>query len=197
MNWNLVNLADVVPSAWHNGAGSTRELLAWPVAGNWVWRLSVAEITHNAAFSHYPGIDRWISVLGGDRATAGVRLKLSEHGQAAAHELTPASEPFAFDGAQQVDCELLDGHTQDFNLMVRRGRASGQLHKLEGLKIVELNTTKTVAVYSYSKLTTAEINGHKIVLAPHSLAWCQLHAGTHLQLHSQAALWMEMTDNGS
>jgi hypothetical protein len=32
MSWHTVHLADVPPSPWKNGGGTTRELLAWPSA---------------------------------------------------------------------------------------------------------------------------------------------------------------------
>jgi hypothetical protein len=59
MSWHTVSLADVVPSAWKNGGGVTRELLAWPSPADWVFRLSVAEVTQGgiAAPVVYVGAD--------------------------------------------------------------------------------------------------------------------------------------------
>ena len=50
----------------------------------------------------------------------------------AEHRLTAASEPLEFDGAVAVDCRLLDGPTQDLNLMVRQGRASARMQRIAG-----------------------------------------------------------------
>jgi environmental stress-induced protein Ves len=40
-------------------------------------------------------------------------------------ELRAPFEPYAFDGAETVDCTLIAGPVRDFNLMVRRDRARG------------------------------------------------------------------------
>ncbi|MDO8252256.1 MAG: HutD family protein, partial [Rhodoferax sp.] len=72
MNWRLVQLADAVPRPWRNGGGVTRELLAWPQADDWIWRMSVAEVAHSGPFSRFEGVQRWFAVLGG----AGVRLSV-------------------------------------------------------------------------------------------------------------------------
>ena len=59
----IVALADVPPTAWKNGGGVTRELLAWPPGDDWQVRISVAEITADGPFSSFPGVARWFSVL--------------------------------------------------------------------------------------------------------------------------------------
>src|SRR5512133_3890793 len=112
MTWQVVSLADAAPSPWRNGGGVTRELAAWPGAADWAWRISVAEVASDGPFSRFDGVQRWFAVLGGQ----GVRLKLPD----AWRELTRASAPFQFEGELAIDCELLDGPTQDLNLMVRR-----------------------------------------------------------------------------
>lgn len=114
---HLVRLADVAPQPWRNGGGLTRELLAWPAgAAAWQVRVSVAEIRRDGPFSVFAGVQRCFQVLSG----AGVLLGAG----AAARRLTPADAPWAFDGAAGLDCQLLDGPTQDLNLMVQQ--AAGQ-----------------------------------------------------------------------
>ena len=122
MSWNLVRLADVAPQPWKNGGGTTRELLAWPDAASWRVRLSVAEVVADGPFSRFDGVLRWFAVLGG----AGVRLVVD----GAAHTLTTASDPFAFDGTATTQCALLGGATQDFNLMTRQ--APARLQRVRG-----------------------------------------------------------------
>jgi hypothetical protein len=111
--WQLVRLEDCMPQPWRNGGGQTRELLAWPRAQDWQVRVSVARIEHSGPFSPYPGVRRWFAVLDG----AGVRLALPH----AEISLTPQDTPLAFDGEDAPMCQLLDGPTQDLNLMTRRG----------------------------------------------------------------------------
>ncbi len=118
MSWNVVRLADVAATPWRNGGGVTRELVAWPAEGEWQWRMSVAEVESSGPFSRFEGVQRWFAVLSGE----GVALDVD--GQL--HTLTTKSAPLMFDGAASTDCSLIDGSTQDFNLMVRGagGRAA-------------------------------------------------------------------------
>ena len=111
MSWNVVSLADVAATPWRNGGGVTRELVAWPPEGEWQWRMSVAEVEASGPFSRFEGVQRFFAVLSG----AGVALDIVGE----RHTLTKESAPLAFDGAATTDCQLLDGPTQDFNLMVR------------------------------------------------------------------------------
>jgi len=110
MNVHRALLVDVQPQPWRNGGGSTRELLAWPVgAADWSLRVSVATIAQGGPFSSFPGIARCFAVLRG----AGVVLSLPGGNQT----LTTASEAIAFDGAAAPGCRLIDGATDDLNLM--------------------------------------------------------------------------------
>jgi environmental stress-induced protein Ves len=105
-------VADAVPPvAWRNGGGLTRELLAWPDARGWQVRVSVAEIARDGPFSDFPGVERWFTVLKG----AGVELAFAGR----AVRLTRTDAPLRFDGAAAPGCRLLDGPTQDLNLMLR------------------------------------------------------------------------------
>ena len=36
-------------------------------------------------------------------------------------------EPYTFSGDDEIECTLVDGPVRDFNLMVRRGRAQGEV----------------------------------------------------------------------
>ena len=53
---NLVRLDAVAPAPWRNGGGSTRELLLWPEAHDWVLRVSVARIAQDGDFSAWPSL---------------------------------------------------------------------------------------------------------------------------------------------
>lgn len=105
---------------WRNGAGWTREILRWPETGDWDWRLSIAEIEEDAPFSPFPGVERELVLLSGN----GVRLRF-EDGRAV--ELRPPHQRLRFAGEAGVRGELIDGSTQDFNLMWRRDALDAQL----------------------------------------------------------------------
>ena len=112
MRPRLISVADARPQPWRNGGGSTRELLAWPPAGDWQLRLSVADINADGPFSVFDGVQRWFVVLQG----AGVALTID--GQPRLQR--PADAPLHFDGAARTDCRLLGGPTRDLNLMLRQ-----------------------------------------------------------------------------
>ena len=119
---------------WQNGAGWTREIHAEPRAdpvaspafpapsdlATWDWRVSIAEIGADAPFSHFPGVDRELVLLAGE----GLRLRFDD---GEVRELRMPYQQHRFAGERAVTGELLDGPTQDFNLMWRRDRFSADL----------------------------------------------------------------------
>jgi environmental stress-induced protein Ves len=184
MSWQTVRLADALPSPWRNGGGVTRELVAWPSPQDWIWRLSVAEVARSGPFSRFEGVQRWFAVLGG----AGVRLSLGEH----THELTRDSEPLCFDGASAVECQLLDGATQDFNLMLSADKAAAQMKRVSGTVSMVLDAPKTIAVYAIGEGTQVLCGGISFEMAAHCLAWQALPSGSAVQIEGVEALWMEI-----
>jgi environmental stress-induced protein Ves len=160
MNLHTVPAESVAPQAWRNAGGQTRELLTWPTASNWALRISRADIAADGPFSEFSGVQRWFAVLVG----AGVRLRF-------AHTTTMLREgdpPLQFDGASAPVCELVNGPTQDLNLMARGGRGVMQAahsgcawtteHAVRGLYAVVPGT------WSCGEHTQA--------LAAHTLLWC-------------------------
>lgn len=113
---------------WKNGLGITREIVVVPQGAtmdDFVWRVSIADVDTGSPFSVFPGIDRTIVLLDGD----GFTMTLDGVQE---HALTTACEPFVFAGESRVDVRLAGGATRDFNLMVRRGRASGRIDVVHG-----------------------------------------------------------------
>jgi uncharacterized protein len=116
MTVNTIHTLDVSPQPWRNGGGSTRELLAWPSAQDWQVRISLADIVQDGAFSAFPDVQRWFGVVRG----AGVALQFA--GRQVTQTL--ADGALQFDGAAAPYCRLLDGATQDMNLMLRGNDAA-------------------------------------------------------------------------
>ena len=115
-------LADIAPTPWKNGGGATREIACWPAGtglDSFDWRISVATIAADGAFSVFAGIDRSITLLSGD----GVRL----HGEHGTHRLDQPLVPFAFAGETPIRATLLGGASEDFNVMTRRGRCRAEV----------------------------------------------------------------------
>lgn len=117
----IIRLADCPATPWKNGLGRTREMAVHPPGagmGDFLWRVSVAEVESAAPFSAFPGIDRVIALLDGD----GFTMTLDD---GRIHALTAPCAPFAFPGELGVQAALAGGPSRDFNLMLRRGRVRG------------------------------------------------------------------------
>lgn len=178
-----MHLADVPAQAWKNGGGTTRELLAWPDAADWMLRLSVARIDRDGPFSAYRGINRWFAVLSG----GGVELGWQDR----TAQLSPGTAPLHFDGADAPGCRLLNGATEDLNLMLRSSRARGAMWPVQSSE-ARSGTSAWRAVYTASACTLH--SGTAIELPAHSLAWDDA-ATTAWRLSAQSAIhawWIEM-----
>jgi uncharacterized protein len=99
---------------WKNGGGWTREVIRSPAQNDqWSWRLSIAEIEKDGPFSEFPGVDRELILLSGE----GMHLHFADGDS---HTLLPPHGALRFAGEQALNAELIDGPTQDFNVMWRR-----------------------------------------------------------------------------
>ncbi|WMY06956.1 HutD/Ves family protein [Paraburkholderia phenoliruptrix] len=123
----LIRAAELAALPWKNGGGVTREVAAHPAdAGldGFVWRMSVADVAQAGPFSRFAGIDRTLVLLSG----AGMLLDEAHSDNAVkTHALTRPLDIARFAGEARIDARLVDGPTRDFNLMVRRGAARGEL----------------------------------------------------------------------
>jgi environmental stress-induced protein Ves len=107
---------------WKNGGGHTTEIAAHPAGSgfaSFAWRVSVADVLQDGPFSPFAGIDRTLVLLAG----AGMRLT----GDGEPLELRTPFEPVSFSGDASLHCGLFAGPVRDFNLMVRRGIARGNV----------------------------------------------------------------------
>lgn len=182
--WNVVRLADIPATPWRNGGGVTRELAMWPDAGDWAWRMSVADVDKSGPFSKFEGIERWFAVLEG----AGVQLDVA----GVPHRVTTVDAPLFFDGGAETGCELIDGKTRDFNLMVRRGNAPSRMVRVEGHFSETLHAIKTIAVYASQSRATVLFDEEVLQLEPASLAWRTVTGSAAVHITAQQALWMEI-----
>jgi uncharacterized protein len=155
-------MASVIPAneyrreRWRNGAGWTRAIAAGGpgadaggIAGgpagatdHWAWRLSIAEIERDDAYSAFPGVEREQVLLSGN----GLRLRIDGREQA---ELLPPHGRGRFDGGVGVEATLVDGPVHVFNLMWRRDRVLATLwHRpLVGPMVLFVEPRSLWAVY--------------------------------------------------
>lgn len=111
---SIVRTGDVPPGPWKNGAGTTREIAACGAVGSATdlgWRISVADLTRDAAFSRFPGIDRTFLIASGAGVAldvAGAATTLDEWGL------------ITFPGEDEVSVALPQGPATAINLMTGR-----------------------------------------------------------------------------
>ena len=159
-------LEHIEPLPWRNGGGVTQELLAWPTGEvatpDWQLRISLARIESDGPFSAYPGVERWFAVVQGE----GVVLRFARRRLM----LGAGSEPVRFEGAAAPHCELLDGPTQDLNLMVRSSAGRGAMVLVHaGQEWV--STARWRAVFT-AEATTLQIDDTDAATLPAgTLAW--------------------------
>ncbi|MGF6443931.1 HutD/Ves family protein [Paraburkholderia youngii] len=127
----LIRGAELVAAPWKNGGGVTREVAAFPspvggqaAGADFVWRVSVADVAQAGPFSRFDGVDRTLVLLSG----AGMLLdELGDAGVMSTHVLRQPLDVARFSGETRIDARLVAGATRDFNLMVRRDVAQGEL----------------------------------------------------------------------
>jgi environmental stress-induced protein Ves len=177
---HVVKADTAAPQAWRNGGGQTRELMTWPAGKDWQLRISRADIEAEGPFSAFNGVDRWFTVLEGE----GVVLHFSGD-RTNTVTLRNYDMPFHFDGALAPMCTLLNGPTQDLNLMARAGSSTMQAAQeavpwSEGHTVRGLYTTG--AGVWHAGLTN--VNGNlrdntvSVALQARSLLWCDLASDT-------------------
>lgn len=121
-NHRVLTPADYRRTPWKNGGGRTTEIATGPPrAGlaDFAWRVSIADVEQDGAFSVFPGVERTLVLLAGD----GIRLT----GAGAPLELHASFEAVTFAGDTPVMCALTGGPVRDFNLMVRREVHRGEV----------------------------------------------------------------------
>jgi environmental stress-induced protein Ves len=126
----LIPFAALAPVSWKNGGGSTTEIaIAPPEAGfdDFEWRISLATIAADGAFSQFPGVDRTLVLVEGHGAT----LDIDGEDEVI---VSPDEPVQRFSGESRVLAKLHRGATTDFNVMTRRDVCNHEFgrRRLEG-----------------------------------------------------------------
>jgi len=135
----IVRFAELPAIPWRNGGGVTREVVASGASvasggsdpEDFDWRISIADVSQPGPFSAFPGVDRVITLVEGERmelVVDGVVHVLGLH------------ESLSFSGASLASCSLPAGPTRDLNVMTRSGRLSA------AVAVRDLSETRPIAV---------------------------------------------------
>lgn len=102
------SLQDIPAQPWKNGGGTTRELALSECQGQLHWRISLADINQDGAFSSFPGLARIHCIVEG----AGLVLSNSTVNLAAR-----PLDPLVFSGDLALSAQLNEGACRAFNLI--------------------------------------------------------------------------------
>nr|WP_233829282.1 HutD family protein [Paraburkholderia sp. ZP32-5] len=192
-NVTLIRGADLVAAPWKNGGGVTREVAAFPARqpgdapGDFMWRVSVADVAQAGPFSRFDGVDRTLALLSG----AGMLLdEMDGASVVKTHALTQQLDIARFDGEARIDARLVDGATRDFNLMVRRDVARGEVEVWRAGAQLRALDGDVVLLFCASGAITVTLMGGDAQAR-------KLDSGDTLRIDAADALACTLTDDGA
>ncbi|MEI6002946.1 HutD family protein [Paraburkholderia bengalensis] len=159
----VIRAADLVASPWKNGGGVTREVAAFPEGAALdalMWRVSVADVAAAGPFSRFAGIDRTLVLLSG----AGMLLDETNGDKPVTHARATL-DIARFEGETAIDARLVDGPTRDFNLMVRRGAATGDVAVLRNTMRAQLDADVVLLFCAQGSLVLTLADQQAVTLA--------------------------------
>ena len=177
----LIPADQVAPTAWKNGGGRTRTLLALPAEDDWQLRISMADVAQDGPFSPYPGVERWLALVEG----AGMQLDFANH----TVTLTPHDAPLRFDGASAPHGRLLQGTVRDLNLMSKGGQAA-MVAALPGH--AWRATQQSCGLFALQAGHWSCADGRSATLSRHTLLWLD-DAPQADMMFDQPGLWLAFT----
>jgi environmental stress-induced protein Ves len=122
----IIRAKHCLTTPWKNGGGSTTEIAAGPTGASldgFDWRISMARVASDGPFSDFPGIDRTLAVVKGNRLVLTI-------GTGAPMTLSRGTEPVSFPGDTPTFARLVAGEISDLNVMSRRERFSHRLRRI-------------------------------------------------------------------
>jgi environmental stress-induced protein Ves len=144
---------------WKNGLGTTTEIAVHPPGASldaFTWRVSIADLAASGPFSTFAGYDRILVQI------EGAPMTLSHAGRGE-HRLTLLS-PYRFAGELDTVGVLDPPPARDFNVMVRRDRASAEvsMHALAaGATVLAEGNAETRILYVLHGALSVEADGEQ------------------------------------
>lgn len=159
---------------WANGRGSTLQLACDRDDADWRWRLSVAQIEQDGAFSAYAGVRRLFAALD-------TPLTLIFPGDL--ERTLRRLEVHAFDGADAPRARLHDGPTRAFNLMLRDD-AQGELiaRPLHGVMLLPVTPGWRWFVHLLAGHAEVQLDAESHPLLPDDNLWIDAQPGQRLRI---------------
>ena len=173
--------------AWKNGQGETTELAISPggTLDDFDWRLSVASVVENGAFSDFSGYDRQLILLNGH----GIKLTHDHH---QVDELKTPLSIAAFDGASHTVGALMGGPIKDFNVMTQQGRFNAAVRTFTEQTSTTFAAAPLNFVYATQKPILIQHRQKNIELAQGHLLQITNEGINNIQLSGQGIIWVAL-----
>lgn len=114
-----INHESFIEMPWKNGGGNTTEFFRISSGGNFLFRISVAQVNESGPFSQFENTDRILTLLEGNG--------FSLTGEFGEKTLATKTDIFNFPGEWAIECKLINGACKDLNVMTDRSYAKSSL----------------------------------------------------------------------
>lgn len=182
----LLPAADRITSPWKNGGGVTSEVAVFPAGASmddFLWRVSIAEVSEAGAFSRFPGIDRVLAVLEG-------RLSLTVAGADTPVQLSSTTGAHAFPGDVDAHGTPLGGPVRDLNVMVRRGAWQATTEMLRPTAPMRISGLPNCALLVATGAASVQHNGERFTLGRLDALRIDGDGDTPIEIASDAPLYL-------
>ncbi|MGB8601034.1 MAG: HutD family protein [Rhizomicrobium sp.] len=147
---HIITATDRKQMPWKNGLGLTEEFAIFPpnsTLKNFSWRVSMAHVTRDSAFSPFPGVIRHMAIFEG-----AMRLKFADRPP---RLLTRTGPIETFRGDDPVSASVVTGPVRDLNIMTR-GQCTARLSRVSAGQAVSFEaTTETALMIAIEPLTVS------------------------------------------
>lgn len=175
-----VPVASLRTEAWANGAGATTVIASGPDEKNWLWRLSIADMTQACVFSTYPGTRRQIVAL-----DAPLHLRFDDGRDIELLRLGTTH----FDGADAPSAQLPQGATRAFNLMLRGGAHGEAIARpLNGSMWLPLRAHSCWFVHLLAGHADVRVDDGHNILEPTGSLWIDAQPGERVRIEGAGEL---------
>ena len=149
--------------AWKNGKSQTTELAINKngTLDDFYWRLSIASVVEDGAFSDFSDYDRNLILLEGK----GIKLTHDKKVDLLDKPLSFSS----FDGASKTNGKLINGSIKDFNLITRQGKYDVEVKTFVDQTEIQVNNEGLTFIYSHHSETIVCSNSEISVIPRENL----------------------------
>jgi uncharacterized protein len=134
----IIRFSELQETPWRNGGGITREIAIEGTGNDFVWRLSMADVGVDGAFSKFDGMHRILTVIDGpgmELISSQIKLQADLY------------VPVRFDGSWEIEAKLKGGPLRDLNLIYHPERGTGDVQVITRSRNLEASRNRTYGIH--------------------------------------------------